>query len=54
MVLDLVHAEDFSLFDGSGFGKNVIIDNKKNYILTFDKGQTDGLDDTTLTVEKEY
>ena len=55
----------FSLSNGSGFGKNVIIfgvdmnssvriDNKKKYILILGKGPTQGLDDTTLTAEKEY
>ena len=55
----------FSLPDGSGFGKNAIIvgadmsssvhiDNKKKYILIDSKDPTDGLDDTTLTAEKEY
>ena len=56
----------FLLSDGSGLGKNVIIfgadmsssihiDNKK-YIsyLILGKDPTDSLDDTTLTVEKEY
>ena len=49
----------------SGFGFNVIIfdadisssvhiDNKKKDILIFIKGPADGLDDTTLTAEKEY
>ena len=53
------------LSDGSGFGKNLImfgadmsssvhIDNKKKYILILGKGQTQGLDDTTLTAEKDY
>ena len=52
----------FSLPDGSGFGKNVIIfsadmnsyvhiDNKKKHILILGKGLTD---DTTLTAETEY
>ena len=30
------------------------IDNKKKYILILGKGQTQGLDDTTLTAEKDY
>ena len=58
MVLDLMHAE-------AGFDKKVImfgadmsssahIDNKKKDILILGKGPTDGLDDTTLTAEKEY
>ena len=54
----------FSLSDGSGFDKNIIIfgadmsssvhvdDRKKNVILG--KGLTQGLEDNTLTVEKEY
>ena len=32
----------------------VYIDNKKKDILILDKGPKDGLDDTTLTAEKEY
>ena len=55
----------FSLSDGTEFGKNVIlfgagmsssmhIDNKNKDVLTFRKGPTDGLEDTTLTAEKEY
>ena len=58
MVLDLMHAE-------AGFDKKVIMfgadmsssahnDNKKKDILILGKGPTDGLDDTTLTAEKEY
>ena len=57
--------ESFSLSDGGGFGKNVIIfcadmssyvhiHNKKKDILTLGKGPTDSLDDTTLTAKKEY
>ena len=57
--------ETFSLSDGSGFGKNAIIfvadmnssvhiDNKKKDILILGKGPKYGLDDTTLTAEKEY
>ena len=53
------------LSNSSGFCENVIIfgvdmsslvhiDNGKNDILIPDKGSTDGLDDTTLTVEKGY
>ena len=49
----------------SGYGRNVIIfgvnlsssahvDNKKKNIVILDKGPTQGLDDTTLTAEKEY
>ena len=30
------------------------IDNKKKDILILGKGQTDGLNDTTLTAENEY
>ena len=48
----------FSLSNGSGFGKNAVtfandalIGNKKIHILIL--GSTDGLDDTTLTAEKE-
>ena len=33
---------------------SVHIDNKKKDILIFGKGPTRGLDDTTLTAEKEY
>ena len=57
--------ESFSLSDGSGFGKSLIkfgadisssvhISNKKKDILVLGKGLTDGLDDTTVTAEKEY
>ena len=53
----------FSLSNGSGFGKNVIIvgvdmssfadiDNKKNDILILGKGPADSLDEITLTPEK--
>ena len=55
----------FSLSEGSGFGKNVImfgadmilpvhIDNKKKDILVLGKDLADGLDDTMLIEEKEY
>ena len=55
----------FSLSNGSGFGKNVVIlgtdmsssvdiDNKKKDILILGKSPTDGLDDITLAAEKEY
>ena len=61
----------FSLSDGSGFVKNVIIlgtdmssslhveekfnkNNKKKDILNLDKSPLDGLDNTTLTAEKDY
>ena len=55
----------FSLSDGTGFDKNVIIfgadmslslhvDNRKQDILILGKGPTQGLDDTTLTAEEEY
>ena len=55
----------FSLSDSSGSGRNDIIvgadmsssahvGNKKKNILILDKGPTQGLDDTTLTAEKEY
>ena len=66
MVLDLMQVEIFCcLSDDSGFGKNVIIfgadmsssahiDNKKKDILILGKVPTQGLDDTTLTAEKEY
>ena len=51
--------------DGSGFGRNVIIfvgdislsvhiDNEENGIFIFGIGPVQVLDDTTLTVEKEY
>ena len=64
MVLDLMH-RFFSLPDSSGLGKNITIlgadisslvdiDNKKKDILIYGKGSTDGLEDTTLTAEKEY
>ena len=54
----------FPFSDGGGFGKNVIIfgvdmsslvliSNKKNDILIPGKGLSDGLDDTTLTAEKD-
>ena len=54
-----------SLFNGSGFGKNVIlvitymsssihINNKKKDILILGKGPIQGLDNTTSTTEKEY
>ena len=33
---------------------SVNIDNKNKYILTLSKGPTQGLDNTTLTVEAEY
>ena len=57
------HSE-FSLLDGS-IGKNVIIfgvdmsssvhiDNKKKDILILGKGPTQGLNDTTLSVEAQY
>ena len=55
----------FSFSDSSGSGSNGIIfgadmnssahvDNKKKNILILDKGPTQGLDDNTLTAEKEY
>ena len=55
----------FSLSGGSGFRKNVItsdgdmsssanVNNPKKVILILGKGPTHGLDDTTLTAEKEY
>ena len=64
MVLNLMHFSSFSLFDGSRFGRNVIIfgahlsssvhmDKKKKDILIFGKIQAYGLDDSTLTAEKE-
>ena len=54
----------FSLRNTSGFGKNVIIfgvdvsslvdfDNEKKDIFLLGKGPVDGLDDSTLTGEKE-
>ena len=42
----------FSLSDGSGFGKNVIIFDVD--IPNLGKGPTQKLDDTTMTAEKEY
>ena len=55
----------FSSSNRSGFSKNSIIfgadmilsvhiDNKKNDILILGNDPTDGLDNTTLTAEKEY
>ena len=55
----------FSLSDGSGFGKNIIIlgadmsssmhiDNKKTNILILGKGPAQRLDNTKLTAEKAY
>ena len=55
----------FSLSDGSGFDKNAIIfvanmnssahvDKRKEDNLILHKCPTQGLDDTTLTAEKEY
>ena len=55
----------FSLSTGSGFAESVIIlvadmgsslhiDNKKKDILILDRNQTDELDNTTSTAEKEY
>ena len=55
----------FSLSNGSGFGKNVIIfgvenstsvhvDKNKKDILILRKVPTDGLDDNTITAEAEY
>ena len=56
---------NFLLSDGSEFGKNVIIfiganmsssghvDNRKKDILILGKGPTQGLDNTTLTPDKE-
>ena len=58
MLLDLMHAE--AGFDkkvimfGADMSSSVHIDNKKKDILILGKGPTDGLDDTTLTAEKEY
>ena len=57
--------ETFSLSNGSGFGRNIIIfgahinssvhvDNKKKNYLILIKGSTDGLDYTMLTAKKEY
>ena len=51
--------------NSGGFGRNVItfvsdmsssghVDNRKKDILILGKGPTQGLDDTTLIVEKEY
>ena len=33
---------------------SVHVDNKKTYIFILGEGPTQGLDDTTLTVEKQY
>ena len=57
--------QSFSLSDGRGFGKNVIIfgadmsslvliNNNKKYIFILGKGPADGLNDTTLTAEKNF
>ena len=57
--------ESFSLSDGKGFIKNVIVfgedvrssvpfDNKTKHIFVLGKGSADGLDGTTLTAEKCY
>ena len=56
---------DFSLANGIGFGKNVIvigadmslsvhIDNEKKDVLILSKGLTEGLDDSMLTAGKEH
>ena len=52
---------DFSLPDGSmrkkvgaDMSSSVHIDNKEKYILIFDEGPTQGLDDITLTTEVKY
>ena len=61
---NLMHSE-LSRSDGRGFGKNAIlfsadmsslmhIDSKNKDILILGKGSTDGLDDSTLTAEKDY
>ena len=63
MVLDLMHAEFFRCLMVVGFGKNLIIfsaetsssvqvDNRKKDILILGKDLSQGLDDTTLTAEK--
>ena len=67
MVLDMMLAEVFcfSLSDGSDFGQKVIIfgvdmsssghvDDRKGDILILGKGPMEGLDNTTVTKEKEY
>ena len=41
------------IFDAN-MSSSVHIDNNKKDILIFGKGPTDGLNDTTLTTEKEY
>ena len=57
--------ESFLLFNGSGFGKNVIIfgadmissghtDNKKKDILILGKSTTQGLDHTTLLQKRIF
>ena len=54
MVLDLMH-RFFSLpIFGADISSLVDIDNEKKDILIYGKGPTDGLEDTTLTAEKEY
>ena len=61
----LIARGSFSSSNPSGFSKNSIIfgadmilsvhiDNKKNDILILGNDPTDGLDNTTLTAEKEY
>ena len=57
VVFDLMHPKVFHyllviIFDAE-MRSSVNIDNKKN-ILILGKNATDGLDDTTLTVENEH
>ena len=64
-VIELDARGSFSLFDGSKFGKNVIMfgadmsssvhtDNKRKYIFILGKGSSGGLHVTMLKAEKEY
>ena len=56
VVLELIHADFFSMSDGSGIAKNVMISGaeKKRKILILNKDPTQRLHDTTLTAEAEY
>ena len=57
MVLDLMHPKVFHyllvIIFVAEMRSSVHIDNKKKNILILGKNATDGLDDTTLTVENE-
>ena len=56
LVLEQIHVDFFSMFDGNGIAKNIIIfgAEKKRKILILDKDPTQGLYDTTLTAEAGY